>query len=80
MLLRYHPNNFPEHNKNGNLLTWPGLNNQQLLENLPPSIATELVHMDQECKKLQSTKQVKPDLDIEEDKEFYPCIETFMTH
>ena len=44
---------------NGNFLIWPGLNNQQCLEHLPPSIATSLGNMDQERKNLQSTKHVK---------------------
>ena len=35
-------------NKNANFLTWPGLNNQQLLKHLPPKIATTVGHLDQE--------------------------------
>ena len=37
--------------KNGKFLTWPGLNNQQLLNHIPPIIATALKHMDQEREK-----------------------------
>ena len=59
MLINIHSKKFPEGNKNGNLLTWTGLNNQQLLNHLPPSITTALGNMDQERKNLQSTKQVK---------------------
>ena len=55
---------------NGNSLTWKGLNNQQLLKHLPPSISIALGHLDQELKNPLSTKQVKSVLDIEEDKEF----------
>ena len=51
--------------KNGNFLTWPGLNNEQLLKHLPPIISTDLGHLYQELKNLQSKKQVKYDLDIE---------------
>ena len=58
--------------KNGNLLTWPGFKNQTLLKNLRPSIATNLGHLYQERKNLQSKKQVKPELDIGEDKYLYP--------
>ena len=36
--------------KNGNLLTWTGLNNPQLLKHLTPIITTALGHMDQERK------------------------------
>ena len=42
----------------------------KLLKHLPPIIATALGHLDQECKNLQSTKQVKSELEVEEDKEF----------
>ena len=38
--------------KNVNSLTWPGLNNQQLLKHLPPSIETALRHLDQERKNI----------------------------
>ena len=40
------PRNFLKTIKNGNFLTWPGLNNQQLLKNPPPSIATALGHLE----------------------------------
>ena len=43
---------------NGNFLTWPGLNNQQLLKHLLPIIATALEHLDRKRKNFQSTKQV----------------------
>ena len=39
-----------------------------------------LGHLDQERKNIQSKNQVKPDLEIEEDKYFYPDIETVKTH
>ena len=52
MLLQNHANNFPEGEKKGNFLTWPGLNNQQLLKHIPPSIETALGHMDQDRKNL----------------------------
>ena len=58
--------------QNGNLLTWPGLNNQYFLKHLPPSIETDLSDMDQERKNFQSTKQVKSELEIEEDSKFQP--------
>ena len=59
ILLRPHPKNVPGWNKNGNFLTWPGLNNQHFMKHIPSSIVTFLGHMDQERKNLQSTKQVK---------------------
>ena len=46
------PGNFLKAIENGNLLTWPGLNNQQFLKHLPPIIATALGHLDQERKNL----------------------------
>ena len=49
---------------NGNFLTWPGLNNEQLLKHLPPRIETALGHMDQERKNLQSTKPVKSEVEV----------------
>ena len=65
---------------NGNLLTWIGLNNQQLLKHMPPSIATALGHMDQEMKKLQYKKHIKPEVEVEEDSHFYPDAESVKTH
>ena len=47
-----------------------GLNNQQLLEHLPPSIETALGHLDQEIKNRQSTKSVKSEMEVEEDSNF----------
>ena len=61
--------------KNGNFLTWPGLNNQLLLKHMPPIIATSLGHIDQERKNLQSTKHVKSEVEVEEDTDFYPDAE-----
>ena len=59
MLLQPHPKNLPEDDKNGNFLTWTGLNNEQFLNHLTPIIATAFGYMDQERKNLQLTKQVK---------------------
>ena len=52
------PKTFLKEIKNGSLLTYTSLNNQHLLKHLPSIIATALVHMYQERKNLQSTKQV----------------------
>ena len=38
MLIQSHTKNSPEGNKNGNFFIWSGLNNQQLVKHLPPSI------------------------------------------
>ena len=73
------PRTFMKAIKNGNFLTCPGLKNQQLLNHIPPRIATALGHLDQERKNLQS-KKVKSYLNIEENKWFYPDIETVNTH
>jgi hypothetical protein len=43
--------------KNGNFLTWPGIDDILLTKHLPPSIATAKGHLDQERKNLRSTKQ-----------------------
>ena len=56
MLLQSRLKNFPEDNKNGNFLTWPGLNDQLLLNHLTPGIKTSLGHMDQERKILKPAK------------------------
>ena len=53
--------------KNGNFLTWPGLNNQKLFNRLPPGIAKSLRHLGQEIKNLQSAKSVKSEVEVEED-------------
>ena len=80
MLLRTYTKKFSECDKNGKLITWPGLNNKQLLNNLPPRISTTLRNLDQDRKNPHSTKEVKSELGIEEDKYFYPDIETVNTH
>ena len=46
-----------------------------MLKYLLLSITTALGHLDQECKNLQSTKQIKSEFYIEEDKYFYPDID-----
>ena len=77
--LSLHQEPFLEAINNGNFLTWVGLNNPILLKHLPTSIATALVHLDREQKNLHLEKtdtkmisSVKPELNIEEDKYFYP--------
>ena len=80
MLIQPNPKNFSAFNKNGNILTWPGLNNQHLMKHLPPIIVTALGHLDQNRKNLQSIKQVKSELEIEEDIDFYLDKETVKTH
>ena len=47
------PRIFLKEIRNGNLLTWPDLNNKQLLKHLTPRIATALGHLDQEQNNLQ---------------------------
>ena len=47
------PKKITEGDKNGNLLTCPGLNNQQFLQYLPPRIVTASGNLDQEHKNLQ---------------------------
>ena len=66
--------------KNGNFLTWKGLNNKQLLKHLEPIIATALGHLYQERKNLQSTKNVKSEVEVEKDSNFYPDAESVKTH
>ena len=59
------PRNFLKAINNGNFLTWPGLNNQQLLKHLSPSIATDPGYMYQEIK--TSNPQFLPGRIISED-------------
>ena len=56
------PRTFLKLISNGNFLTWPGLNNQQLLKHIPPNIMKDLGHMEQERKNLQSTYHVKSEV------------------
>ena len=51
-----------------------------IVKHLTPSIATALGHIEQERKNLQSKKQVKYKLDIDEDKYFNPDMETVKAH
>ena len=74
------PRTFKKAIKNLKFPTCPAIKNQQLLKHLTPGIATALGHLDQERKNLQSKNQVKYELEIEEDKYFYPDIETVKTH
>ena len=46
---------------------------------MPPSIETALGNLYQDRNNLQATKQVKSELKIEEEKYFYPDIETMKT-
>ena len=55
-------------------------NNKTLFKNTPPSIATDLGNLDQECNNIQLTKQFKYKLEVEENKVFYPDIEIVNTH
>ena len=74
------PRTFLKTIKNGNFLTWPGLNNQKLLKHLPPIIATSLGNIDQELKNLQSTKIVKSEVEVEEGSDFYLDTESGNAH
>jgi hypothetical protein len=42
-------------NKNGNFITWPGIDTLSVDAHLPKSVATAQGHLDQEQKNLQST-------------------------
>ena len=44
--------------RNGNLISWPGIDNLNFADLLGTSLATELGHLDQERKNLRSTKNV----------------------
>ena len=74
--------------KNGNLLTWPGLNITNITRFLPASIATSLCYLDQERANLQSTKSTVPTIQlspsikptmISEDEDFAPAISNTKT-
>jgi hypothetical protein len=55
--------------KNGNFVTWPGIDSLSLAKHLPKSIASAKGHLDQERKNLQSTKRASPIID---DDDFFP--------
>jgi hypothetical protein len=42
--------------KNGNFITWPGIDTISLDRDLPKSVASTKGYLDQECKNLQSTR------------------------
>ena len=65
--------------KNGKFLTWTGLNNQKLIKHIPISIETALGNLDMDQKNLQLTKQVKYELEIEENI-LFPVMNTEKTH
>jgi hypothetical protein len=76
------PRTFLRAIKNGNFLSWPGLNIPNITRFLPPSIATALGHLDQERANLQSTKskvsplQFLPSINtdvLSEDEDFAPA-------
>ena len=51
--------------KRGNLITWPGINNLSFNKLIGITIATEMDHLNQERKNLQSTKDKKSSIDLE---------------
>jgi hypothetical protein len=59
--------------RNGNFITWPGIDSLSINKHLPPSIASAKGHLDQERKNLQSTKPV---LVPAENDEFPPSPDT----
>jgi hypothetical protein len=61
--------------KNGNFITWPGIDTLSIDAHLPKSVASAKGHLDQERKNLQSTRiPVSPD-ETDED-EFFPLPDT----
>ena len=64
--------------RNGNFLTWPGVNIPNISRFLPDSFATALGHLDQELAILKYTKlTVPPSINLtmtSEDKDFAPAI------
>ena len=82
------PRTFLRAIKNGNFLTWPGLNITNITRLLPASIATAVGHLDQESANLQSTKstvttiQLSPSINptmISEDEDFSLAISNTKT-
>jgi hypothetical protein len=59
--------------KNGNFITWPGLDATSIHKYLPDSVATAKGHLDQEQQNLQSTK-TKVSTSVQED--FFPTSPT----
>lgn len=50
---------FYTYTQNNNFITWPELTTELIQKNLEPQIVRALGHLNQERKKLQSTKQVE---------------------
>jgi hypothetical protein len=57
------PSTFIKAVKNGNFITWPGLDTASIIKHLPPSVASAKGHLNQEQKNLQSTKIKIEDVD-----------------
>jgi hypothetical protein len=58
--------------KNGNFITWPGLDTLSIEAHLPKSIDSAKGHLDQERKNLQSTRVQLPTTSSEDDDNFFP--------
>jgi hypothetical protein len=59
--------------RNGNFITWPGIDSLSIDKHLPKSIASAKGHLKQERKNLQSTK---PAIAANDDDEFFPSPDT----
>jgi hypothetical protein len=67
--------------KNGNFITWPGIDTISLDRDLPKSVASTKGHLDQERKNLQSTRTAQPILnpistDDDDPDNFFPAPDT----
>jgi len=59
--------------KNGNFLSWPGIESISFTKHLPPNIDSAKGHLDQERKSLQSTKILQDSPEMKQEKaDFFP--------
>jgi len=59
--------------KNGNFLSWPGIESVSFTKHLPPSIDSAKGHLDQEQKNLQSTKVLEDSPEMKQEQaDFFP--------
>ena len=61
--------------RNGNFITWPGLDHKLIERHLIQTTATAKGHLDQERQGLQSTKTASPSINNEAQQDFSPSQE-----
>ena len=81
MLVLFSPSlsTFTKAIKNGNFITWPGINDLNFKKLLGTTMATEQGHLDQERKNLQTTSNIPSEDNTSSDNDFFPSKITHKT-